>query len=56
MLGGLAWKWWLREGFLADVSGKVHALVKDAGDFNAAPPHSIKDQLLGDPEGTAPIG
>ena len=49
-------RWWRGEGFLADVSGKIHGLVKDAGDFHAVPAHSIKDQVFGDPERTAPIG
>jgi hypothetical protein len=48
--------WCLIEGFLADVAGKVHGLMKDAGDFHAISTHSIKNKVFAGPECTAPIG
>ena len=52
---GIKGKWWLRESFLADVSGKIHGLVEDAGDLNAFAPSTIKNKVLGDLECTAAI-
>jgi hypothetical protein len=48
--------WCLIEGFLVDVAGDIHGLVKDAGDFHAISTHSIKNQVFADPECTAAIG
>ena len=36
----------LGEGFLADVAGKVHGLVEDAGDFDLAGLDSVDEEVL----------
>jgi hypothetical protein len=36
----------LGEGFLADVAGKVHGLVEDAGDFDLAGLNSVNEEVL----------
>ena len=35
----------LCEGFLADVLGKVHGLVEDAGDLDCAGPESVENKV-----------
>ena len=46
----------LGEGLLADLAGKFHGLVEDAGDLNAFAPSTIKNKVLGDSECPAAIG
>jgi hypothetical protein len=46
----------LVEGFLADMAGEVHGLVKEAGDFYTISTHSIKDQVFASSKCTTSIG
>jgi hypothetical protein len=52
---GIKGKWWLWEGFLADVSGKIHGLVEDAGDLNLAGLDSVNEEVLAAAKGPAAL-
>lgn len=38
------------------MAGKVHGLVKDAGDFDVVPTHSIENHVFGDSKRATPMG